>query len=460
MKFSDLITKKIHIIGINGIGMSALAIYLKKNNIDVSGSDIAKNSNTKILNQHNIKVTIGHKSSNVKNKDIIFYSSAIKNNPELTEAKKSKIPHFSRSKLLQLICKDKFTIVISGSHGKTSTTSLLGHLLIASGLNPTIISGGIMNNFGKNIYLTDSNYVVVEADESDGTLFKLNPNYLIYLNVDQEHLDFYKTYEALKSKIKKYILKISKKSRVFINTDDHFLSTLSTSSCKNIITFSGKSKSTYKYKIKNLSETKSIFDFYFKNKKIKKDINSPLLGEHNVQNLAAILSVLHDLNLDTNNNAIMKYKGTMRRMNKLGKLEKAIFFDDYAHHPTEIKKLIEVSKLFKKKSVFLMIEPHRFSRLNDLYDEFLKSLKNVENLYILKVYPAGETIKRNMKDSKNLVNDLNVKYRQNTNYLDNYGEMFNSLDTIIKSPIEKIVICAGAGSISNQIKSYYESRKK
>ena len=156
----------------------------------------------------------------------------------------------------------------------------------------------------------------------------------------------------------------------------------------------------------------------------------------------------------------MKYKGTMRRMNKLGKLGKAIFFDDYAHHPTEIKKLIEVSKLFKKKSVFLIIEPHRFSRLNDLYDEFLKSLKNVENLYILKVYPAGETIKRNMKDSKNLVNDLNVKYRQNTNYLDNYGEMFNSLDTIIKSPIEKIVICAGAGSISNQFKSYYESRKK
>ena len=200
MKFSDLITKNIHIIGINGIGMSALAIYLKKNNINVSGSDIAKNSNTKILNKNDIEVTIGHKPSNIKNKDIIFYSSAIKNNPELSEAKKNNIPHFSRSKLLQLICKDKFTIVISGSHGKTSTTSLLGHLLVSCGLNPTIISGGIMNNFGQNIYLTDSNYVVVEADESDGTIFKLNPNYLVYLNVDQEHLDFYKTYEVLKKK--------------------------------------------------------------------------------------------------------------------------------------------------------------------------------------------------------------------------------------------------------------------
>lgn len=459
MKFSDLITKNIHIIGINGIGMSALAIYLKKNNINVSGSDIAKNSNTKILNKNDIEVTIGHKPSNIKNKDIIFYSSAIKNNPELSEAKKNNIPHFSRSKLLQLICKDKFTIVISGSHGKTSTTSLLGHLLVSCGLNPTIISGGIMNNFGQNIYLTDSNYVVVEADESDGTIFKLNPNYLVYLNVDQEHLDFYKTYEVLKKKIKNYILKISKKSKVFINIDDHYLKTLNRSS-SNVITFSGKNDSTYKYKIKSLNDTKSIFDFYFKNKKIKRDITSPLLGEHNVQNLTAILSVLHDLNLDTNNHSIMKYKGTKRRMNKLGKIGKSTIIDDYAHHPTEIKKLIEVSKLFKKKSVFLIIEPHRFSRLNDLYEEFLNSLKNIKNLYILKTYPAGETIKKNMKDSKNLVNDLNVKFRQNAHYLDNYEDLFDTLDEIIKGSIEKVIICAGAGSISNQLKLYYDSRKK
>ena len=157
-----------------------------------------------------------------------------------------------------------------------------------------------MNNFGQNIYLTDSNYVVVEADESDGTLFKLNPDYLIYLNVDREHLDFYKTYEALKSKIKKYIIKTSKKSKVFINIDDRYLKTLDTTS-NNIITFSGKYHSTYTYKIKSLNDTKSVFNFYFKKQIIKKDITSPLLGEHNVQNLAAILSVLHDLNLDTNN---------------------------------------------------------------------------------------------------------------------------------------------------------------
>ena len=243
-----------------------------------------------------------------------------------------------------------------------------------------------------------------------------------------------------------------------INIDDRYLRTLDTTS-SNIITFSGKYHSTYTYKIKSLNDTKSLFDFYFKKQKIKKNITSPLLGEHNVQNLAAILSVLHDLNLDTNNNSIMKYKGTKRRMNKLGKLGKSTIIDDYAHHPTEIEKLIEVSKLFKKKPVFLIIEPHRFSRLNDLYDEFLNSLKNIKNLYILKTYPAGETIKKNMKDSKNLVNDLNVKFNQNAHYLDNYEDLFNIFDEIIKDRTEKVIICAGAGSISNQLKLYYDSRK-
>ena len=159
-----------------------LSVHEKKNNINVTGSDIAHNANTVNLEKYKIPVFIGHKSSNIKDRDIIFYSSAIKNNPEIKEAKKNKIPCYNRSKLLQLICKDKFTIVVSGSHGKTSTTSILGHLLVRAGLNPTIISGGIMQNFGQNIYLTDSNYVVVEADESDGTVFKLSPKYLLFLN--------------------------------------------------------------------------------------------------------------------------------------------------------------------------------------------------------------------------------------------------------------------------------------
>ena len=459
MKFSELASNKVHIIGINGIGMSALAIYLKKNNINVTGSDIAHNANTIILEKYKIPVFIGHKSSNIKDRDIIFYSSAIKNNPEIKEAKKNKIPCYNRSKLLQLICKDKFTIVVSGSHGKTSTTSILGHLLVRAGLNPTIISGGIMQNFGQNIYLTDSNYVVVEADESDGTVFKLSPRYLLFLNVDREHIDFYKSYSNFKTKIKKYILsQIKKDVKIFINNDDNFLFSLKKYS-KNLKTFGSNTKADYSYKLKELSDKKSSFQIYKGKKIISNSLTTNLLGEHNVQNLTAVLSIIDDLGYEIKKSHILDFKGTKRRMNILGKLKKTTFIDDYAHHPTEIDKLINIISLYKKKIVILIIEPHRYSRLNDLYKEYLHVLRNTNNLIILKTYEAGESYKQGMKNSKNLVNDLNVSNNQKTRYIDNYSDLFNLLDQFVLNKSESIVITAGAGDISNQIRFFYDSRK-
>ena len=459
MKFSELASNKVHIIGINGIGMSALAIYLKKNSINVTGSDIAHNANTVILEKYKIPVFIGHKSSNIKNRDIIFYSSAIKNNPEIKEAKKNKIPCYNRSKLLQLICRDKFTIVVSGSHGKTSTTSILGHLLVRAGLNPTIISGGIMQNFGQNIYLTDSNYVVVEADESDGTVFKLSPRYLLFLNVDREHIDFYKSYSNFKSKIKNYILsQIKKDVKIFINNDDNFLFSLKKYS-KNLKTFGSNKNANYSYKLIKLSDKKSSFQIYKGKKIISKSLTTNLLGEHNVQNLTAVLSIIDDLGYEIKKSHILDFKGTKRRMNILGKLKKTTFIDDYAHHPTEIDKLINIISLYKKKIVILIIEPHRYSRLNDLYNEYLHVLSNTNNLIILKTYEAGESIKEGMKNSKNLVNDLNVSNNQKTRYIDNYSDLFNFLDQFVLNKSESIVITAGAGDISNQIRFFYDSRK-
>ena len=459
MKFSELASNKVHIIGINGIGMSALAIYLKKNSINVTGSDIAHNANTVILEKYKIPVFIGHKSSNIKDRDIIFYSSAIKNNPEIKEAKKNKIPCYNRSKLLQLICKDKFTIVVSGSHGKTSTTSILGHLLVRAGLNPTIISGGIMQNFGQNIYLTDSNYVVVEADESDGTVFKLSPRYLLFLNVDREHIDFYKSYSNFKTKIKNYILsQIKKDVKIFINNDDNFLFSLKKYS-KNLKTFGSNTKANYSYKLIELSDKKSSFQIYKGKKIISNSLTTNLLGEHNVQNLTAVLSIIDDLGYEIKKSHILDFKGTKRRMNILGKLKKTTFIDDYAHHPTEIDKLINIISLYKKKIVILIIEPHRYSRLNDLYKEYLHVLRNTNNLIILKTYEAGESYKQGMKNSKNLVNDLNVSNNQKTRYIDNYSDLFNLLDQFVLNKSESIVITAGAGDISNQIRFFYDSRK-
>ena len=459
MKFSELISRKVHIIGINGIGMSALAIYLKKNKINVTGSDITYNANTLNLEKNKIPVYIGHKISNIKNRDIIFYSSAIKNNPEIKEEKKNQIHCYNRSKLLQLICKDKITIVVSGSHGKTSTTSVLGHLLVLAGLNPTIISGGIMENFGQNIYLTNSNYVVVEADESDGTVFKLTPQYLLFLNVDREHVDFYKSYSKFKYKLKKYILNQAKKNvKVFLNSDDQFLFSLKKYS-KKIITFGSTKKANYRYKLIKLTEKKSSFDIYKGNKTLSKSLSTNLLGEHNVQNLTAVISIIDNLGYKINKSHLFDFKGTKRRMNILGKLNKATFIDDYAHHPTEIEKLINISSLYKNKHIILIIEPHRYSRLNDLYKEYLRVLTNIKNLIILKTYEAGESYKKGMRNSKNLVNDLNVLNNQKTKYIDRYIDLFNLLDQFLLNKRASIIISAGAGDISNQIRFFYDSRK-
>ena len=459
MKFSELSSNKVHIIGINGIGMSALAIYLKKNNIDVTGSDITYNSSTVNLEKHKIQVFIGHKISNIKDRNIIFYSSAIKNNPEIKEAKRNKIPCYNRSKLLQLICKDKFTIVVTGSHGKTSSTSILGHLLVRAGLNPTIISGGVMENFGQNIYLTNSKYVVVEADESDGTVFKLSPKYLLFLNVDREHINFYKSYSNFKNKVKKYILsQINKDTKIFINNDDLFLSSLKKYSNK-IKTFGSNTKAKYSYKIIQLSNKKSLFNIFKDKKILSKNLSTNLLGEHNVHNITAVTAIIDDLGYKIKKSHILNFKGTKRRLNILGKIKKTLFIDDYAHHPTEIEKLILISSLYKKKQVFLVLEPHRYSRLNDLYKEYMRVLKNVSNLIILKTYESGESYKRGMKNSKNLVNDLNVIYNQKTKYIENYRDLFNLLDQFVLNKSEKIIIFAGAGDISNQIRFYYDSRK-
>ena len=459
MKFSELSSNKVHIIGINGIGMSALAIYLKKNNIDVTGSDITYNSSTVNLEKYKIQVFIGHKISNIKDRNIIFYSSAIKNNPEIKEAKRKKIPCYNRSKLLQLICKDKFTIVVTGSHGKTSSTSILGHLLVRAGLNPTIISGGVMENFGQNIYLTNSKYVVVEADESDGTIFKLSPKYLLFLNVDREHINFYKSYSNFKNKVKKYILsQINKDTKIFINNDDLFLSSLKKYSNK-IKTFGSNTKAKYSYKIIKLSNKKSLFNIFKDKKILSKNLSTNLLGEHNVHNITAVSAIIDDLGYKIKKSHILNFKGTKRRLNILGKIKKTLFIDDYAHHPTEIEKLILISSLYKKKQVFLVLEPHRYSRLNDLYKEYMRVLKNVSNLIILKTYESGESYKSGMKNSKNLVNDLNVIYNQKTKYIENYRDLFNLLDQFVLNKSEKIIIFAGAGDISNQIRFYYDSRK-
>ncbi|MAV83102.1 MAG: UDP-N-acetylmuramate--L-alanine ligase [Pelagibacteraceae bacterium] len=457
MDIKNLINKSVHIVGINGIGMSALAVYLKNKGVKVSGSDISENYNTKVLKKYGIKVVIGHKYSNINGKDIIFFSSAIKNNPEVLRAKKLKIPHYGRSKLLQIICKNKFVICVSGSHGKTTTTSLLGHILDKKGLNPIIISGGIMKNYGQNIHLTDSEFVVVEADESDGTVFKLRPNYLIYLNLDSEHLDFYKTLKNLQNKVKSYLEILNKKNtKIFLNGDDNFLKNIK---LKNVIKFGFKKNNINNIYNLKLSHKFLKLDMNSINNKKYLNISSNLIGAHNAYNVAAVISVLNELGINIKQKDLLSFKGINRRMNLLGKIKNTSFIDDYAHHPSELEKLFETLKLFPQTNKYLIIEPHRYSRLNLLYNKYLEVLAKVDNLVVLETYAAGEFFKKGWKNSKDLVNDLNISKIKKTIYMSDYQELFDFFDRQIKSKKNSVLVCAGAGTISKELINYYETRK-
>ena len=366
------------------------------------------------------------------------------------------IPTYNRAKLLQIICNNKFVISVSGSHGKTTVTSLLGHILDKKGLNPIIISGGVMKNYNQNIHLTDSNFVVVEADESDGTVFKLSPNLLIYLNVDTEHLDYYKTMKNLETKIKKYLLKLNKaKSTIFLNGDDYYLRNFRG---QNIINFGFNNNNNYI--IKNLVTTSTSLKFkLFKNKNILSTINSNLLGQHNAYNVTACCCVLNHLNIKFTTNDFLSFKGIERRMNVLGSLRSTTFIDDYAHHPVEIEKLISVIDLFKQKNKFLIIEPHRLSRLNLLFDDYVRVMHNFKNILILPTYSAGESTKKTWLDSKDLVNKVNTTKYIKVIFLSNYDELFAFLDEQMNNFKSNLIIGAGAGTISKQLRVFYESRK-
>ena len=227
----------------------------------------------------------------------------------------------------------------------------------------------------------------------------------------------------------------------------------------NIRTFGSNTNSNYSYKLINLTNKKSSFNLYKAKKILSKNLSTNLLGRHNVHNITAALSIVDHLGYKIKKSHILNFKGTKRRMNIIGKLKKTLFIDDYAHHPTEIEKLIDISLLYKKKHIYIVLEPHRYTRLNDLYEEYLSVLKNIKNLIILKTYEAGENYKKGMKNSKNLVNDLNVLNNQKTKYISNYNDLFSLFDQFVLNKSESIIISAGAGDISNQIRFFYESRK-
>ena len=455
MKIELAKKETIHFIGIGGIGMSGLSLIMKRKGFKVQGSDITSNKNIERLKKNKIKIYLSQKKNNLKNATIIVISSAIKkNNAELIEAKKKNLPIINRGKMLAHIVSLMKNIVIVGSHGKTTTTSLVASIFQKTKLDPTIINGGVINSINSSAKLGQSDWSILEADESDGSFIHIPPTYSIITNIDREHMDFYNSIEDLKNYFIEFIKKTPSFGKSFICLDDDINSQIIKKlKNKNFYTYGVNPKSNFL--IRNVKQTikYSEFDLLInlpnKKKSIIKKLRIPLLGIHNIRNSVAATAVALTVGISPADikRGLSNFKGVERRFNKIFTHNKIDFFDDYAHHPTEIKFVLDgVNKVYKDYEKICVFQPHRISRLKDLRREFSYAFKYADMVILCPVYSAGEKMKLGfnyLNFAREIIKNSKVKlFLVNNNY---------QLAQFIKKNLygKKIIIGMGAGSISN-----------
>ena len=444
----------IHFVGIGGIGMSGLAQIMKNMGFRIQGSDQNKNKNTIGCSKLGIKIFIGHSPSNIRRATILVKSTAIKNsNTEIKYARKNKIPIYSRAEVLADAVSQKKNIIITGSHGKTTTTSLVAKILSDQKLDPTIINGGVINSLKSNAKLGKGDWAILEADESDGSFLKLPINYSIVTNLDYEHLDYYKNYKNLEKSFIEFINKTPPTGKSIICVDSkNIRKILNKIKNKNILTY-GESKEAHyqisriKYNFNNTSFDLSFKDREKKKKKIK-NINVKLLGKHNVLNAAAAFIVCLNLGADQNlmKQSLKNFSGVQRRMTKVFSKNKNDFYDDYAHHPTEISSILEgVHNVSAKRKIISIFEPHRYSRVMILKNEFSKCFSRSNLVIMCPLYSAGE--KKNFKF--NLINFSNLIAKNSKTQVIIIKNEIELCKYLKKNLINnEIIIGMGAGSIS------------
>ena len=448
----------IHFIGIGGIGMSGLSLIMKGKGFKVQGSDLNFNKNVERLKKEKIKIFIGQKKQNIKDATIAVISSAIKkNNPEILEAKRKNLPIIKRGQMLAHIVSLMKNIVVVGSHGKTTTTSLITSIFQNTKLDPTIINGGVINSIKNTAKLGKSDWSILEADESDGSFIHIPPTYSVITNIDREHMDFYRSMTDLKKYFIKFIEKVPSFGKSFICIDDKInRSLIKNLKSKNFYTYGVNSKSNFF--IKNIKQNKTFTLFNLivnlpNKKKIEiKKIKIPLLGIHNVRNAVAAAAVSLTVGISISNikAGLSNFKGVQRRFNKIFTYNNINFYDDYAHHPTEIMEVLDgVNKVYKDFDKVCIFQPHRISRLKDLRKEFSNAFKKANTVILCPVYSAGEKIKLGfsyLKFAKEIIHNSKVKLLMVNDV--------NQLAKFLKKNMvgKKIVIGMGAGSISNWMK--------
>ena len=450
--------ERIHFVGIGGIGMSGLAQVMKDMGFNVQGSDVTNSKNVERCKKIGIRVFAKQKNENIKNATIIVRSSAIhNNNPEIKAAKNKKLTILKRAEMLAHVVSLKKNIVITGSHGKTTTTSLISRILYEAKLDPTIINGGVINSIKSNARFGKGDWAVLEADESDGSFLNLPINYSVVTNIDKEHIDFYKSFKNLKNSFLKFLNKTPTIGKAFLCADDKEIKKIIPRiKNKNFLTYGFSKKANFRIFNAAYKKGYSIFDLRISIKGLKnttiKQIKLNLIGPHNILNsVSAIAVCLHiGISIDVIKNSLKKFTGIQRRLTKVFQINKKEFFDDYAHHPTEIKSVLQsVRTTYGNRKIISVFQPHRYSRLKFLKKDFASSFKDSNLVILCPVYPAGEKIDKGY-------NEINFAKLITKNSKVQVVTIKNEKDLrkfFLKNLISnELIICMGAGSISKWIR--------
>jgi len=426
--------------------MSSIARILAAKGFKVSGSDIKETKNLEDLRKLGIDIYIGHSLANIKDADLVVYSSAIsQDNPEIKEAERYNIPVIKRAKMLADLMQEKRVITVTGAHGKTTTTSLISHLLLEAGLSPTVAIGGILRNLDSNAYLGESDFFVAEADESDGSFLYYNPDYSIITNIDYEHLDYYRSFDNLLEAFKKFVGNTKENGCLYCSSDDVNLRKVLNGYKKRFILF-GLSKDAHIYASDiKLEALRSSFSCFYNNKLVGPFALS-LGGTHNIVNALSVIALGLDLGVGLENikKALLTYKGAKRRLEIKLDGEEVMILDDYAHHPTEIKATLLALKNLDRRRIIAVFQPHRYSRTKLLMNEFGRSFGSVDAVIVTDIYPAGEKPIENIT-ALSIVDSLKNNGHPNVSYMPKEVIVEHLLK--IAKP-KDLIITLGAGDIT------------
>jgi UDP-N-acetylmuramate--alanine ligase len=444
----------IHFIGIGGIGMSGIAEVLANLGYSVRGSDVSDSANVKRLREHGIDVAVGHKAENVEGAEVIVISSAIKrDNPELMAARAKRLPVVRRAEMLAELMRLKSCIAIAGTHGKTTTTSMVAALLDGGSFDPTVINGGIINAYGTNARLGAGDWMVVEADESDGTFLKLPANIAVVTNVDPEHLDHFGTFEEVKKAFRSFVENVPFYGFAVMCIDHPVVQDMvGTIADRRVITYGENPQADARLVDVKLDGGIAQFGVLFQAREGRaehhiKNLKLPMPGHHNALNATAAIAVARELGMndDKIRAALGNFGGVKRRFTKTGEWNGAVIFDDYGHHPVEIAAVLKAARASTQGKVIAVVQPHRYTRLQALFDQFCTCFNDADHVIVAPVYPAGEAPIPGI-DRDALVNGMRARGHRDSQPLDGPEQLAGKVAALAKKG--DYVILLGAGNIT------------